>query len=50
MMGGEVPEPNEDTKRLYEAYTYLPHTFSHRKWTEEEDAKLRELVLHAVQV
>lgn len=47
---GSVPEPNEDTKKLYEAYTYLPHTFALRKWTKEEDEALEKFVLHAVQV
>ena len=50
MTAGQVPEPNEDTKRLYEAFTYLPHAFALRKWSEEEDAELRKIVLHAVQV
>lgn len=50
MTAGQVPEPNEDTRRLYEAYTYLPHTFALRKWSEEEEAELRKIVLHSVQV
>jgi len=43
--GGTVPRPNEDTLKLYEAYSYLPHTFSIRKWATEEDEELKKLVL-----
>lgn len=50
MVGGHVPEPNEDTKKLFEAYTYLPHTFQLRKWSLEEDAALEKLLLQNVKV
>lgn len=50
MSGGSVPEPNEDTQRLYEAYTYLPHTYALRKWTKDEDSDLQQLILRTVQV
>ena len=42
---GTVPRPNEDTLKLYEAYSYLPHTFASRKWLFEEDEELKKLVL-----
>ena len=50
MTGGQVPKPNEDTLKLREAFIYLPHSFSIKKWTEEEDAELQKLLLQAVQV
>ena len=49
-IAGSVPEPNEDTKKLYEAYTYLPHSFALRKWTKEEDQGLQKIVQLAVRV
>lgn len=50
MTGGKVPEPNEDTKKLFDAFSYLPHSFSIGKWIAEEDAELKTLILKAVQV
>ncbi len=50
MAAGTVPRPNEDTLKLYPAFTYLPHTFSTRKWTPEEDEDLKQQVLTFVKV
>ena len=50
MSGAEVPEPNADTLKLLEAYSYLPHSFKTLRWSDEEDAKLKELVLTALKV
>ena len=45
---GSVPEPNADTLKLLEGYKYLPHVFSVRKWTREEDVTLADRVLCSI--
>ena len=43
------PEPNADTKRLLDAYKYLPHTFTSHAWTAGETRALEGAVLQVVQ-
>jgi hypothetical protein len=52
VVGRRVPEPNQDTQDLKEAFKYLPHHFGTLRvsWTGEEDDSLRSAVLHEVRV
>lgn len=50
LAGGLVPTANEDTLDLLEAFSFLPHNFTVRKWLEEEDAGLAKSIGQHLQV
>ena len=48
--GGSAPILNRDAEQLLAAYTYLPHTFEQRVWTDDEKQALRNAIQQVVQV